>query len=100
MTVREAAKELGCSYHVVYRLCENRQLGHRRIGVGRGKIDITPAHVQAYLDAREVHADPTPISREAPCPAPRRAPRVLVPDYVAEYINRSKRSRKGPRSSR
>jgi|GEM_PF-2507483 len=91
MTVREAAKLIGCSHQVVYRLCQNHQLGHRRIGVGERKIDITPAHVQEYLDAREVHADPTPITQEAPCPRPRRAPRVLVPDYIGEFLSRSKK---------
>lgn len=40
LSVSEAAHQLRCSTHTIYRLCENGKLPHYRIGDGRGVIRI------------------------------------------------------------
>jgi excisionase family DNA binding protein len=40
LSVSEAAQQLRCSTHTIYRLCENGKLPNYRIGDGRGVIRI------------------------------------------------------------
>lgn len=54
MTVNQAAKEIGLSPDAVYSLCAKGLLGHRRVGVRRGRIQILPSHIAAYLASTEV----------------------------------------------
>jgi hypothetical protein len=54
MNVREAAAEIGLSADAIYDLCARGMLGHRRVGAGRGRIQILPSHVAAYLASCEV----------------------------------------------
>lgn len=48
LTVKEAAPLLGLSPASVYALCATRQLRHRRVGPGAGKIMIPPEAVEEY----------------------------------------------------
>lgn len=80
MTVSEAAKQIGCSPRLVYRLCQEGLIAHRRIGFGRGRIDLTPAHVAEYLERAERPADLRTTG-----PAPKRMLGVMVPDELGEY---------------
>jgi excisionase family DNA binding protein len=80
MTVAEAAREIGLSPDAVYDLCKRGQLGHRRIGPRRGRIDILPAHVAAYLASCEVPAGETRPARAVPRPPVRRKPSHLRSD--------------------
>jgi excisionase family DNA binding protein len=59
MTVKEAAEELNLNPSTVYELCAKGRLGHRRIGLrkGSGRIEITEAHLSAYLESCEVRPD-------------------------------------------
>lgn len=57
MTVKEAAKALRLSAATVYALCAARKLRHQRVGVGRGKILISPDAVTEYLARSTVQAD-------------------------------------------
>lgn len=91
MTVAEAARALEVSPDLVYRLCRAGQLGHTRIGLGRGVIRLDHADVEAFRASRKVEAEPGPDEVE---PEPRiiQAPRgrVSVPDIVGERIERQK----------
>lgn len=80
MTIREAAKELGCSDRLVYKLCQLGKLGHRRIGFGKGRIQIDRRHVEEYRARCEVE----PFEPEPPEPkAPRRVRGLVIPDGFA-----------------
>jgi excisionase family DNA binding protein len=47
----EAAEYLGVERTLVYRLCDARKIRHRRVGLGRGKIQIEKADLDAYLES-------------------------------------------------
>ncbi|MBN2215886.1 MAG: helix-turn-helix domain-containing protein [Pirellulales bacterium] len=47
LSVAEAAKQLRCSPNTVYRLCQNGNLPHFRLGVGRGSIRIRVSDLEA-----------------------------------------------------
>jgi excisionase family DNA binding protein len=67
MTVIEAAEQIGLSPDTVYDLCRLGLLGHRRVGPRRGRIQITPEHVAAYLrKAEQGGGEPTPRSTRPP----------------------------------
>jgi excisionase family DNA binding protein len=53
MTVAEVAERIGLSPDAIYDLCRLGVLGHRRVGPRRGRIQITPEHVAAYLQKAE-----------------------------------------------
>lgn len=78
MTVSEAARVMGCSPQLVYRLCAGGRLRHRRIGYGRGLIRLERADLDEYLAACEV---PPHEFDGGPAAAPRRT-RHAVPDWV------------------
>jgi excisionase family DNA binding protein len=59
MTVREAARRLEVTPALVYKLCRQGKLPHRRLGFGRGVIRITEADVAAYLEACRVEVRET-----------------------------------------
>lgn len=53
LTVAQAAAALGVKPGTVYALCRAGDLGHMRIGVGRGTIRIEPADLERFkADAR------------------------------------------------
>jgi excisionase family DNA binding protein len=58
MTVKEAAARLGISPSLVYALCEQKKLGHHRIGQRgrRGKIIIMQVDIDRFLEATKVEA--------------------------------------------
>lgn len=85
MTVAEAAKVIGCSDRLVYQLCAARRLGHRRVGLGAGKVVIDPADVAEYLSRTRVEAGPQPK-------APPRGKAIVVRDVLAEWKGRRKQA--------
>jgi excisionase family DNA binding protein len=87
MNVREAASALGCSRALVYKLCERHQLGHHRIGFGRGMIVVSPEQLEAYLRATEVFPAPEGTTE----PTLRRRRGAGIPDVLGEI--RAKRIR-------
>lgn len=56
MTVAEAAQRLEITPSLVYKLCREGRLPHRRLGFGRGVIRLTEEDVAAYLEACRVEA--------------------------------------------
>ena len=50
--VRQAAAVLGVSEFTLRRMLANMEIGHRRIGSGRGRIRILGSHIDAYLASR------------------------------------------------
>lgn len=67
LTVREAAPLLHLGETAVYDLCASGQLPHSRVGPRKGKILISPAALEAYLESCAVAppAAPTAASRPA-----------------------------------
>ena len=65
MTVKQAAGRLEVSAATVYGLVAAGKLRCHRIGLGRGAIRISEAHVVQYLEG----AEPTPRSVLGPAPA-------------------------------
>lgn len=59
MTVKQAAERLEISRSLLYKLIEEGQLPHRRIGGKgkRGKIIVTEEDVKAFLDSVKVEAE-------------------------------------------
>jgi|GEM_PF-2800224 len=55
-SIKEAAPIIGLSEHSVYALIASRRLGHRRVGIhkGRGRIRISGQHIEAFLESCEV----------------------------------------------
>jgi excisionase family DNA binding protein len=91
MTVAEAAKRLEVSPGTVYLLCSTRQLGHFRVGGGRGVIRISEWDVAEYETRRRVSplppvSEPTPARRSQR----RRSQGVEIPD-LADIARRIKR---------
>ena len=64
-SVREAAGLLSLSVDTTYALVASARIAHRRIGPRRGKVQISDAAIEAYLQSCEV-----PVAREADPPAP------------------------------
>jgi excisionase family DNA binding protein len=54
MNVAEVAKRLRISRACAYALVESKELGHYRIGVGRGAIRVSEAQLEDYLRRKEV----------------------------------------------
>jgi excisionase family DNA binding protein len=68
LTVRQAAARLEVSSTTIYGLVAAGKLGCIRVGLGRGAIRITEAHIIAFMVGNE----PRPaISPPAAAPAPR-----------------------------
>lgn len=80
MTPKQAATMLGCQPGLIYRLCSERRLRHRRVGFGRGLIQIDPAWVREYQERCEV-APPAESPAETP-PEPRVVKGLPIPRYV------------------
>jgi excisionase family DNA binding protein len=93
MTVTEAARALNCSARLVYRLCQANELTYRRVGFGRGRIDIAPRHVAEYLERVEV---PAVERRDNLPPARVRLRAVRVPDAF-DRMYRERETGKGKR---
>lgn len=51
MTPQEAAKQLEVTRSTVYSLCASGQLGHERIGTGRGVIRISADDVARFRES-------------------------------------------------
>lgn len=83
MTVKEAAAALGVKDGLVYKLCAYGRLRHRRLGFGKGVIQIDPEAVAEYRRACEIAPVPLDPARPGAAPLPRRA-RYAVPDYVPD----------------
>ena len=61
LTVKEAAQALGVSRALIYSLIAGKQLGHVRIGNGRGILRIPEEAITAYLERQTVEPKgPTP----------------------------------------
>jgi excisionase family DNA binding protein len=54
LSVRNAAKELGVSASLIYRLCAAGRIRHERHGLGRGTIRIPREALDEYRRAAEV----------------------------------------------
>ncbi len=91
MTVDEAAKELGCSPGLVYKLCDRGKLGFHRFGFGRGTIRISSDQLDEYRRSCEVGVlpDGTPAADDRP----KRGKIRAIRDRLGE-IERKKRSRR------
>ena len=83
--VQGAAPRIGLSVDAVYALVASRRLGHRRIGItkGRGKIQISDQHIADFLESCEMpvvmeHARP-PKRGETRRPQQRRARKPFEP---------------------
>lgn len=90
MNVREAAKELGCSPGLVYKLCDRGKIDFHRLGFNRGKITISREQLETYRRRCEVAA--VPDGADAPSPAPRRVRGLVIRDRFGE-IERKRRPR-------
>jgi hypothetical protein len=66
LNVQEAAEQIGLSPDAIYDLCRLGVLGHRRVGPRRGRIQITPEHVAAYLQKAERGGDDAPPEKTRP----------------------------------
>jgi excisionase family DNA binding protein len=51
VSIKEAAAALGLGESTTRRLVAARKLGHRRLGLRGGKIDITRSDIDDYLEA-------------------------------------------------
>jgi len=56
LSVRDVAKKLNYSELTVRLMIKNRELGHVRRGVGRGRVYVLPGQLDAYLDSRTFSA--------------------------------------------
>lgn len=58
MTVKQAASRLEVSLSLAYRLIEQKQLSHRRVGQDgrRGKIVVTEDDLRAFMEKVKVNA--------------------------------------------
>ena len=54
LTVAETASHAGISVSLVYRLCAERKLAHRRIGCGRGTIRILESDLEEFIQSCRV----------------------------------------------
>lgn len=69
--VKSAAARLGVSPSLIYSLIAARELGHVRVGFGRGVIRIPEQAIVDYENRRSVT-----IAGAPPAPAPRRKPKL------------------------
>lgn len=68
LTVKQAAACLGVSPALVYSLCAARRIRHRRVGLGRGKIQIPEDALEEFgrkctIGAEEEVIPPPPRPR-------------------------------------
>jgi excisionase family DNA binding protein len=73
MDVKEAAELLEVSVATVYALCNERKLGHVRIGAARGVIRIREKDLDEYIERATVLPDnEIPVVPKTPLPKPKR----------------------------
>jgi excisionase family DNA binding protein len=75
MTAAEAAKHLGISRSMLYQLCGQRLIRHRRFGTKRGVLSFDQADLDEYKARTEVPPK-DPKGAELPVKKHR------IPDYV------------------
>jgi hypothetical protein len=93
MTIRDAAEYLSsrgyrCSPGTVRAMVKADRIGHFRVGLGVGRIEIAESHLEAFLaDQYRGPKESRPkVSRPAQASRPREAvPAVVRPDWRAEY---------------
>ena len=73
LSPRQAAHALAVSTATIYALVAAKAISHVRLGLGRGKIAFSEAHIQDYLRRNEVRASAPP------------APHQPLPDW---FLNR------------
>jgi excisionase family DNA binding protein len=73
LSPRDAASALGVSQATIYALVAAKAISHVRLGLGRGKIAFSEAHLLEYLRRNEVRAVVPP------------APHQPLPDW---FLNR------------
>lgn len=93
LNVRQAAEMLGLQQSTVYNLCERRLLKHRRVGPGKGRIQIEPEWIREYqrsceIEARDPDATPTPDADASP--------RVVKGTTIPRYVFLRDRGRDRP----
>jgi excisionase family DNA binding protein len=54
MDIKQAAERIGRSEITLRRMIAKKEISHRRIGSGRGLIELTEDDVQDYLERRRV----------------------------------------------
>lgn len=64
LTPRDAARALGVSPATIYALVAAKAISHVRLGLGRGKIAFSEAHLQEYLRRNEVRAAAPPAPQQ------------------------------------
>lgn len=89
MNVQEAAEYLQLSAGTVYSLCADGLLSHCRVGLRRGRIQITKDQCDAYIDACEVPARPPRSTAR-----PKRQPVRLAP--ATSELDRYRTKKKSP----
>lgn len=94
MTAKEAASRLGVGLSTVYQLCEERRLGHARVGAGRGRITIEERDVLAYLADCRVEARREDGRAPAP-PPPAQDWRAALERSRARGRELARRARRG-----
>jgi excisionase family DNA binding protein len=57
LSVSEVADRLGIAVSTVYDLVRQHQIGHHRLGTGRGRILFSEQDLSAYLAACKVEAE-------------------------------------------
>jgi excisionase family DNA binding protein len=60
VTVKQMAERLECSLKTAYNLVNAGKIEHRSIGPGRGRIDIPPRALAAFLASRRVEVSSPP----------------------------------------
>lgn len=75
MTVREAAERLTPSRSEMYALIRAGRVAHYRVGLGRGRVTLDEADLEAYRQSCRVEAVPEGRGRAATVPRP-----PLIPD--------------------
>ena len=66
LTVKQAAQKMGVCEAIVYACCANGSLPHYRIGRKRGKILISEADIEAFLQQNRVEKkEPEPVKAPA-----------------------------------
>lgn len=90
MTVNEAAKELGCSSGLVYKLCDQGKIGFHRLGFKRGKITISQRQLEDYRNRCEV--SPIPDGFDDRSPRVKRTRGTLIRDRIGEIERRRRGS--------
>lgn len=68
LTVKEAANQLRLSSTTVYGLCQQKQLRHERLGLGRGKILIPEDAIEEYRQRQTIQTQTDGIPKNAARP--------------------------------